>query len=447
MAKNLEKKLSKQLQGVAWATKNFAKGAPPPEGETWEDNIEEKCDRVAKTVAKMSDYEEDDEEPIDPGEPYTPPYTKEERDAVLAMPVYDECRIHYMALPGYIYRNLKTDPERTRNKVYELVRQARIAGCKYVRTFLINGSRAPTERYIMDAIPWEMSSVDGTRKIDYTKRNDYYFECCGVIEEACKYWKVHHQPTFFMDRYNYDVFDSRFNVNGVRGYRSLEALDVKCQFIYDYMEFQHNYRPADYKHCWEIENEPFHNQDHTLGLIIGHQNLKMFRAAERHGTRIHETMTCSGTSEFSHVELIEENCETFSRCVGSDEFKDRDVKPEWHSTSTLDSLLATEFMHGVGSGWRHLCNNEDGADAGSYNPIPWTSFKQGNYDELCEMINFAITATRSRGKRWIFTFFAMDCLEIDPDDGIAKETYNLSRMYWHRYHAYRDTRQDLDANL
>ena len=335
--------------------------------------------------------------------------------------------------------------------MYELVRQARIAGCKYVRTFMINGDRSVSERYIMDALPWQMVKVEvngkQVRKIDYTLRNDYYFECCGVIEEACKYWKIHHQPTFFMDRYNYDVFDARFNVQGVNGYRSAGALKIKSQFIYDYMDFQHNYRPDSYRHCWEFENEPFHKGDHWLGATIADQNLVMYRKAQEHGARIDEGMTCSGSSEFSHANFVEKHWfASLNRYFGSDEFATRKVKPEWHSVSTLDDLLhKMEWDKALASGWRHLCNNEDGANSGSYNPIPWTPYKQANYDELVEMCTFAITTAGSRGKRWIFTLFAMDCLEIDPDDGIAKETYNLERMNWHRYHAPRDVRLDLAA--
>lgn len=447
MTKNLVTKQTKQLEGFAWAIKQHAQNQPPPVGETWEDNISAKAEKIANTEADMADYEPDDPNPPDPDEPYEPPYTEVERDEVLAMPVWDENRIHYMALPGYIYRFLRDDPEATKDKVYELVRQARIAGCKYVRTFLINGSRKDTERYIMDALPWEMVKVqqDGKqlKKIDYTKRNDYYFECCGVIEEACKYWKVHHQPTFWMDRYNEDVFDVRFNMQGVNGYRSDDALAIKCQFIYDYLAFQHNYRADDYKHCWEIENEPTH-ANHTEGGVIADQNLVMFRAAERHGTRINETMTCSGGTEFSHANFVEEDCDTFNRCFGSDEFASRLVKPEWHSVSTLDDLLyKMNWGAALGSGWKHLCNNEDGANSGSYSPIPWTPYCQANYEELVETCIVAIQSSAEKGKRWIFTLFAMDCLEIDPDDGIAKETYNLARMDWHRYHALRDVRLDL----
>lgn len=449
MGKNLESQLSKKLQGISWATQKAAQGAPPFEGETWADNIEGKCDAAAKVVSKMSGYEppEEGEDP-DPGE-YVPPYTEAERAEVLAMPVYDECRVHYMGLPGKIYRDLRGAPKETRDLIYELTRQVRLAGGKYLRDFMMNGSRDPDERYMLDALPWEMVKVQEggkqVKKIDFTLRNDYYFECCGIIEEACKYWKIHHQPTLFMDRYNYDIFDPRYNIQGVNGYRSASALVYKCRFIHDYMEFQHSYRPDDYKHCWEIENEPTHHGNHQLGAIIADQNLVMFREAEEHGARIDETMTCSGGSEFSHANFVGEHWfPSLQRYFGSDEFKSRKVKPEWHSVSTLDDLLyKMDWNAALGSGWRHLCNNEDGADSGSYNPVPWSNFRLANYEESVEMIHFAISSAKARNKRWIFTFFMMDCLQVDPDDGVVKETYDLSLMDFDRIKSYKDVRLDL----
>jgi len=422
----------------------------PPEGETWDDVIEKRCDNAARSSAKMADYTPPEDEPDpDPNGDFEPPYTSEERQAVLAEPVFEELGVHFMGLPGWIYRNLREYPNQTKTTVYELARQVRLAGGKYLRTFLMNGSRQPHERYMMDALPWEMVKVveggNQLRKVDFESVNEYYYECCAVIEEAVKYWKIHHRPTFYMDRYNNDIFDPRFNIQGVNGYRSDGALAYKGKFIYDYMDFQHKFRAEDYKHAWEIENEPFHHGNHQLGAVIADQNLAMFRWAERHGARIDETMTCSGSSEFSHANFVEEEYfPGLGRTFGSDEFASRKVKPEWHSVSTLDDLLyKMDWNSALASGWRHLCNNEDGADSGSYNPVPWSPFRLANYAESVEMCMFAITSASARGKRWFFTYFMMDSLQVDPDDGVVKETYDLSKMDFKRIHAFKDVRLDL----
>lgn len=454
MAQNQEAKLSKNLQGISLATYHKGAGTPPPEGMTWDDVIEKRCDNAARSTAKMSDYtppeEGEEPDPEDPGDDYVPPYTQAEIDEALAVTTYPECRMHFMGLPGWIYRFFKEDPKMVRDTVYELARQVRLSGGMYLRTFMMNGSRDADERYMMDALPWMMVKVkEGgkeIKKVDFEQPNEFYYECCGIIEEACKFWKIHHQPTFYMDRYNEDIFDARFNIQGVNGYRSESALVYKCRFIYDYMDFQHNYRPDDYKHGWEIENEPFHHRNHYLGATIADQNLVMFREAERHGARIDETMTCSRYSEFSHANFVGEHYfAPLQRTFGSDEFESRKVKAEWHSVSTLDDLLYKMDWEGaLGSGWKNLCNNEDGADSGSYNPVPWSPFRLADYDESVEMITYAITSSRACGKRWFFTYFMMDCLQVDPDDGIVKETYDLSKMDFERIKAYKHVRLDLD---
>jgi hypothetical protein len=451
---NLEKRFSYQMEMALKANRGMINDKPPPEGyDNWDDVIRVRCDNLAETAADMADYESgggpvDPVDPIDPTNPYVPKYTNAERQAVLDMPVYNELRVHHMGLPGFVFRGLNDNAEHTQDTVYELVRQTRMAGGKFFRTFMMNGSRKAGEMYMFDALPWEMEKVmvEGrqVKKVNFDRRNQYYFDCCGVIERACKYWKIHHMPTFWMDRYNYDIFKPGFNMQGVNGYRSEAALDVKCQFIDDYMKYQHEYRPDNYFHPWEIENEPFHLGNHELGATIADQNLVMYRHAEANGADIAYMHTCSGGSEFSHANFVGEHWfASLNRFFGSDEFADRKVKPEWHGVSTMATLMA-DLGSGLGSGWPHLCYNEDGADDGSYNPLPNSEFRQASYDELVDSMWYGITETRKRNKKFIFTMFMMDCLSIDPVDGVLKETYDFNRMNFHRIHAYKDARIALD---
>ncbi len=377
---------------------------------------------------------------------YWPKYSREEKDRVHALPWHGKYAIHMMGLPGFIYRNLKIDRKKTIDTVFELIRLAREDGARYIRTFMMNGSRRASERYMKKALPWV--TLPGGR-IDFSQRNDYYFQCCEVIERACKTWHCIHRPTFYMDRYNYDIFRAVNNVQGIEGFRSAGAQAVKIKFMCDYIKFQKNDLHNNSRSTFEIENEPAHHGDHQLGFLMADQNLEMFRAVEALdlGTRINEVWTCSGMSEFQHANFVGRHY-AFGRWFGADEFRTRKVHPEWHGMSTLDSIQ-DDLIAGLGSGWRHLAYNSDGANVGSYNPIPWTNFRQASYDELVEMFTFAIMQSHDRGKDFYFTCFAMDCLQQDPIDNVAKETYDLSKMDWStdnyrgRYSAYRDVVADL----
>lgn len=369
---------------------------------------------------------------------YTPKYSREFRDKIKALPVYEELSIHYLGLVGYVYRHLKTNPRVTIDKVYTLALRARQRGARYVRSFLMNGKRTESERYMVDALPW----VTTNGIIDFDRDNAYYWECVKIVEKACRYWNTRHRPTFWMDRYNYDIFDRSNNKQKIHGYRSEEALKVKIDFMCDYALFQEQIIKTPM--TFEIENEPSHKKDHGLGGLIADQNLEMWRAVEslNLGSKIADVWTCSGTSEFSHANFVGRHY-AWGRHFGSAEFKSREVKAEYHNVSTLDSLLRHNWDKALGSGWPQLCNNEDAANDGSYSPIPWTKYKQANYEESLEMCEYAIKTTRARRKRWYFTYFSMDSISLDSD-GIAKETYNMNTMNWLRMDAYRTARMKLD---
>jgi hypothetical protein len=440
---NKEKFVGNMIDANYWQKRESAEGADRDAliaGKTG-DNL-----RQAWRNIQDGDEDENGTDP-DPG-PWEPPYEKEYRAEILAGPQYNEYAIHYMGLPGYIYRFLDVQPANTCSVVYELARHTREAGGKALRTFMMNGSRKASERYMFDALPWQMVKRNGRKVIDFEKRNDYFYECCQVIEEACKYWRIEHRPTMTMDRYNYDIYHRDNNIQGVDGYRSPEALQIKKQFIRDYLLFMASFRGAKYKPSFEIENEPMHGGDWSLGKIIADQNLEIFRYIQDL-TDIAHVWTCSGTSEFSHAWFVEPQTEPMiidgkEVYFGLEEFRGRLVKPEWHGTSTLASLLRTGWEHGLGSGWPNLANNEDGgADDGEYNPIPWTSYRQANYLQLKEMCKYAHKTAAGQRKTWYFTAFAMDCLEVDPADNVPKETYDLDNMNWRRYDAYKDARAEL----
>jgi hypothetical protein len=369
---------------------------------------------------------------------FVPPYP--DREKIKSTPFYEELALHFMGLVGYVYRNLKTDTEKTITTVYDCVRGARKNGVRYVRSFLINGSRKPSEMYMADALPWP--TVNG--KIDLSKTNEYYWECVRIVEQACKYWHCIHRPTFFMDRYNEDIFHRDNNHQGVHGYRSKEALNFKKHFMKSYIYYQKNELGNRSNSTFEIENEPYH-RNWVEGANIADDNLAMWRAVEslNLGSTIADVWTCSGTSEFSHANFVEPQTMIIGgkeRTFGSEEFRSRKVKPEYHGVSTLASLKKLDWDRALRSGWKHVCNNEDGANDGSYNPIPWTNYRQANYEELLEMCEHAIRTSRAKNKRWYFTMFAMDCLT--QDNGVAKETYD--RINWHRYGAYKQARLKLD---
>ena len=429
---------------MSWLIEKKAKGASKIKGVSIKTKIEETAESIARVTAKMSGYDSGDaDEPALSGEPVFP-----DKSEVLKLPVWDEFRIHYMALPGWAYRNIDTNPNMVYQQIYELARRTRIAGAKYLRTFLINGSRKPTEKYIMDAIPWNMVKQGGVKKVDFESSNTKYWDVVSIIEEACKYWNIHHLPTFWMDRYNYDVFQRDNNVQKIHGFWESVTVPIKVKFMKDYLNMQKQVRKdTKYEGSFEFINEPIHSGDHALGFKIADHHLELWRGIQNL-TKIGNAMTCSRGSEFAHANFVDEDTKTFSRSFGSAEFASRDIIPEYHSVSTLKGLLV-DFDHGLGSGWRHLAYNEDGADDGSYNPIPWTPFRLADPQEFYEMIKYGHTKARKRNKRFIITAFMMDCLRQDVNDNnIAKEEFDpqqIDFMNWDRPNQYRQMRVDTES--
>lgn len=453
MAQDLKAKLAKQETDAIRIGRDWALGGPPPAGfESWEERAALQGDRLARTIAKMSGYTPPPNGGNGGDPTYRPVYSKEIRDKVFAQPQYNEYEIQWLSLVGFLYRFLDTQPKYAIDTVYEVARITRDSGGSILRTMMINGSRKKGEKYIFDALPWKMVKPENLWLIDFDQRNDYYFQCCAVIEDACKYWRLKHRPSLTLDRYNYDIFDWDYNVQRIDGYRSPEALEVKKKWFVDYIEFQMTFRGANYKPVLEFENEPAHNRNHWLGKEIADEHLALFRAVE-HLVRIDECMTCSKGSEFAHAHFV--GPESFTMpdgstvIFGSLEFKDRRVWPEYHGCSTKLGLDQTGWADGVSSGWHHLANNGDGGSPdGEFIPLPWApGLRFGTYDQVKEMCLYAMTTAGARGKPWRYTEFVPDVLLIDPADGIPKETYDLEHVDTRRLKAYPDARAQYEDSL
>ncbi len=393
---------------------------------------------------------ENGEDEGDEGEPYEPRYPAAEKARVLAIKTYPQFAAHLMGLTGYVYRFFEDDPKGTTDLVYELVKRLREQHVGVIREFLINGSRAPSERYIFDALPWQMVKRNGRKVIDFSLRNAYYFYCAAVVDRACQYWEVDHRACLTMDRYNYDIFKPENNIQNIDGYRSLEAERIKRAFGIDYLRSVIKGLPT-----LEAENEPAHHGDHFLGLTIARNTHALFMTLKGL-IKIEDFWTCSSGSEFAHAGLVEPHEFIIGGkpyMIGDAEIcprpKDRKVKPDYHGQTTLSSVLASGFAsHGLPSAWHYLCSNEDGgAEDGDYEPLPWAfKLRVASYEQLKETCAFCMTSTRDRDKDWYFTAFLMTSLSIDPADGIPKETYELDRMQpdIERIGAYGDMREDLD---
>lgn len=443
-------KLERLLVGFSWATRSWANDAQHPHNKPWPYDIEEKSKKIAAQVAEIAGYQPGKEEPVENG---WPNYDPKKRAEILALPQYPEIQIHLMGLVGWVYRNLKYDWSGTVEKVFELARLCRECGAWTMRTFMTNGSRAKTELYMLDALPWKTVIKDGRKLHDFSQVNSYYWECCEVIERANKYWQLKHEPTFWMARQNQDIFRRDNNVQGIHGFRDQRAFGVRTKFNSDYIQFQRlkYLRGEDYLPCCEFENEPNHHGNHEEGAVIAEQHLGYFLDLEPLGLIIPNTRTCGATSEFPHAELVERHYfKPLDRFFGNDRFN-RKVKVDNHGVSTLQSLFGwtadedgkTQFEKALGSAWPRLCYNEDAANDGSYSPIPWTGYRQANYEELFDTVWYGTSECRKRGKKFFFTVFMMDCLEQDPEDGIAKETYTLEEMDWKRAKAPLHALEDL----
>lgn len=427
--------LQNLLVGYSWATRSWA-NADPLDREGWKNNIKDKSEKIAFKIAELTGYTPEPEEPEEPGWPV---YNAEKRKKILQLPQLPEIQIHLMGLVGWIYRNLRRDWSGTVEKVYELARLCRECGAWTMRTFMTNGSRAKTELYMLEALPWKTVVKDGRKLHDFDQDNPYYWGCCEVVERACKYWHLKHEPTFWMARQNQDIFRRENNVQGIHGFRDPKAFEIRNAFNVEYIKFQRKFRSPDYDPCCEPENEPTH-RNHVEGATIADQHLRYFLALEAQGLPLHNFRTCGAMSEFPHAELVERHYfESLQRWFGDDRFN-RKVKVDNHGVSTLQSLFGwivdddgkTQFQKALGSAWPVLCYNEDAANDGSYSPIPWTGYRQANYEELFDTVWYGTSECRKRRKFFFFTVFMMDCLEIDPKDNVPKETYNLEDMDWKR---------------
>ena len=438
MAKNLTKKLEDRHVELSWLTKQHAIGKTTIDGALTVDRIKDCSKEIARLVAEMSGYEED-EEPAD----WKPNFP--DRTEILATPLYNELRIHYMGLAGWAYRNIDEHPNMVHQQIYEVARRTRLAGAKYLRSFLINGSRAASERYIMDVLPWEMVIKDGRKIIDFGIPNDKYWDVSKIIEEATKYWGIQHQPTFGMSRYNADIFNMQNNAQGIHGEWSGASIPIMIKFMRDFMLMQKGLRNPTFLPTFEFKNEPICWGNHPLGHIIADYHLAIWRGVEDL-TEIRRATTCSGGCEWAHANFVGPEF-IDGRWFGSDEFKDRKVTAEWHGVSSLQSLYDKGFINGLGSGWKHLAFNEDGSNSGSYSPIPWTQFKLANSEELYDMQHHGHTECLRKGKRFFHTVFMLDCLRQDKNDNmIAKEEFDpkqLEVMNWDRTIQYSRMRADL----
>ena len=378
---------------------------------------------------------------------YWPKISKAEREKVYAVRFYPGLNMHFMGLQGWIYRNLKYDRKKTVDHVYEMFKRARMKGVRYVRTFMYNGSRDWDERYMSDAHPY-ITLPNG--KIDFEQRNDYFFECCMVIERACKTWHMIHRPTHAMWRYNNDMFLPRNNVQGINGFNSLRAQAVRVKGAVNYCHFQKIDCKNKSTPTFEFINEPYHfSWPH--GKLLADQNLEVFLAVQALGYGIthKHIMTCSGTDEFQHAHF----CHRFSMMIngnlewfGFEEIKKRWFMPDHHGCSTKESLLARGFvkLHRNLFYMRPAFNEDGGDPLGRYQPLPWSKkYMLADYEQLHEQFHYAIPFAHAKGKPHTFTIFMTDCLSKDPVDGIVKETYDLDRMNYDRVSAYGDAMQEL----
>ena len=439
MSKNLKQKLEDRHVDLSWLTVQQAKGKGTVNGVLTTERIRTCSKEIARLIVEGVP---DVPDPDPPGwKPVFP-----DRKEILALPRYDEYSIHYMGLAGWAYRNIDENPDMVRQQIYEVARKTRIAGARYLRSFLINGSHKPSERYIMDALPWEMVIKDGRKKIDFKKQNDKYWGVVKIIEEACIYWRIQHQPTFGMERYNADIFDKDNNIQGIHGEWSDESIPIMVKFMRDFMFMQKAMRrPGMFLPTFEFKNEPICWGNHKKLAMVADYHLALWRGVEDL-TEIRRAVTCSGGCEGAHANFVERHYFD-GKWYGNDEFKSRKVKPEWHGVSDLQSLNNSGFEAGIGSGWRHLSVNEDGSDSGSYSPIPWTGFKLANPKELYNMQYHGHTECARRNKKFYFTCFMLDCLRQDKADNmIAKEEFDpeqLEFMNWDRPNQYKQMRKDV----
>ena len=439
MSKGLKKQLENRLNNLSWLSVKRAKG---DESVAVREDIKKTTKEIAEITAEMSGYDEDDEPAI-----WTPNFP--DRKEILSLKPFPEYSIHYMGLAGWAYRNIDTDPDMVYQQIYELARRTRKARAKFLRTFLINGSRKKGEEYMMDALPWGMVIKDGRRKIDFDRINLVWWDVVEIIEEACKYWGIEHRPTFRMERYNQDIFHFDNNVQKIHGEWSDKSAEVTIKFMRDFMQMQKDVRNnPNYKSPFEFFNEPLCWGDHVKLGAVADYHLKMWRGVEDL-TTINRAVTCSRGCEGAHANFVEKHFFDGRYYGVSPEFDDRKVKPEYHGVSTLQSLYsAGGFIAGLGCAKFDLSYNEDGhGEDGSYSPIPWTNFNLANAEELYEMQYHGHTESQRRGKRFNHTVFMMDCLRRDKQDKmIAKEEFDpeqIAHMNWERTMQYRKMREDL----
>ena len=421
----------------AWLIKGDTKAIPVSDGEaSWQDRLKEN----SKNLSKLLVNEENIPDLPDYWQPDFPDHKE-----VLKLETFQELKIHYMGLPGWAYRNIDENLDMVKQQIYEVAKRTRIAGAEYLRTFIMNGSRKVKEKYVMDAIPWEMINKDGRKVIDFNLNNIKYWNVLEIIEQACMYWKIQHMPTFWMERYNDGIFTGINNVQNVHGFWTDETLPIKIKFMRDFMDMQKALRSEKYLSPFEFINEPLCWGNHTKGAVVADHHLALWRGVEDL-TVIRKAMTCSGGCDFAHANFTGKHWFD-GRYYGSDEFKDREIIADFHSASELQSLYDVGFIHGLGSAWKHLSFNEDGSNTGSYSPIPWTKFKLANAVELYDTLHHGHTECQKKNKKFFFTIFMLDCLRQDKlDNMIPKEEFDpkqILQMNWDRTLQYRKMREEL----
>ena len=286
---------------------------------------------------------------------------------------FEEYHIHWIGLLSWMMAH----PE---ENVDVLIEKTRRTGASCVHSFAWVG-----EDYFLKETPWEWIGD----KIDFTKLNtDYRFQF-KRLAQLCKDNDMDFMPILFMSRYNFKLFTTAWNVNGIEDFYSPEALEIQKTYVVWCLTLLKEVYGNDYKPTVQLINEPAHTDDESAHQIADwHREVGDLVLQYTDKGRL---WFDSSHSEYVHAWFVgPQPCPKCGRMLGRVEFSDRPCISESHGCSTLEGFKSNNIDAFFGSAWTHGACNEDGSDSGSKLCDGISSFRQANTAEYTTALKYVM---------------------------------------------------------
>ncbi|HEC60761.1 hypothetical protein LCGC14_0460720 [marine sediment metagenome] len=366
-------------------------------------------DKVMQKYAKASDIPDPSHE-----HPPHPDY-----------PYYEKYSMHLIDVFAYAYNHPTWDIE-------PLIERVAQTGASAIQAFGWAGY--PPQQYDIEAIPWLW--VDG--KVDFLQKNPKYELTFKKIAVSCKDYERKYRHTLFLSRYNFHIFKSNLNKQGIPEFYSPEGLAVQEEHVLDVLRW--NKEVGIDEPDVVLMNEPGHYGDDDTGHIIADWHRKIGDLCIQH-TPIENVRSDVSHSEYPRAWWVgphecpkpENHEEPFY--FGREKYSHRPQISEVHGCSTLRGLMESGAEVFYGSANMVWAVSEDGSKYGStivYNPDGSIAFRFADAEEYRDLLEYVKGKDERTGKDTHVVGFPTGMLHLGEGD-----FSDLSKINWEKYDLYK----------